>query len=125
MRKHGSLGVSSGSRCIAKHVNVIGLWLELVQFDVLVFSSMFDDLIDMHNGQSGILTISLNRIVVIIHRYEELDAIGLALVFKDDQLAQLCRSTSYSSQLSLLDDELDGSWSECVIECNSGTTERS
>ena len=86
---------------------------------------MFDDLIDVHNGQSGILAILLNRIVIIVHRYEELNAIGLALVLKDDQLAQLCRSASNGCQLSLFDDELDGSWSERVIERNGGAAERS
>jgi hypothetical protein len=60
VRKHGSLWVTCGSRRIAKHVNIIGLWLELVDVNVLVLSSMFDDLIDMHNGEAGVLAVLLN-----------------------------------------------------------------
>ena len=67
MGKHGCLWVTSSSRSVAEHVNVIGLWLELIQVNILVLSSMFDDLIDMHDGQACVFAILLNRIVIVIH----------------------------------------------------------
>jgi len=118
MREHGGLGVTGGSRGVAKHVNIIRFRLELVQINVFVFPSMLNDFVDVHNCHSSIRTILLDRIVIVVHTNQELDAICLSLRLQEDELTKLTAGTGYGGQLCLPDDEFDGGWSERVIKCD-------
>ena len=116
----GCLGVTCGTRSVAEKCCRLGRRLLIAHICPVLATSLYDitDVVEVEaSGLSVCQYIWLNR----VKRDQVLDTISTSLRLEHDHGPEALTGTCHSGELSLSDDELDGTRAQCGIKGNDST----